>query len=368
MHIVFDMTFPARNRSGVGVYGRELLAGLRREAPPEFEIEEFCAAGFASKPDRLRKLADGAAFMAGVELGLPLHLWRRRPDLLHAPAFIAPLLPLGCRLVITCHDTILEDGWQAFHPAWRLFHRLSMRRGAAAAAAIVTPSQHAAAGLTRVYGVEAARIHVIPHGCNPIFRPVAAAEVASVLARRAVRAPFILSVGAQVERKNLARLVEAFGRVRRGRPDLRLVLVGPPGNASLRVQQTSARLDLHDPVTWLPAVTDGELAALYSGAAAFAFPSLAEGFGLPILEAQACGAVVVTSDRGAMAEVAGGAALLVDPTRVDALASALEQALDDQALAAHLREQGMQRAAIFTWERCAQAVLTVYQQAYTSCR
>ncbi|MFZ1506807.1 MAG: glycosyltransferase family 1 protein [Anaerolineae bacterium] len=362
MHIVFDMTFPARNRSGVGVYGRELLAALRREAPPEFEIEEFCAAGPASKPDMLRKLADGAAFMTGVELGLPLHLWRRRPDLLHAPAFIAPLLPLGCRLVITCHDTILEDGWQAFHPAWRLFHRLSLRRGLRQAAAILTPSQQAARDLARVYGVGAAHLHVIPHGCNPIFRPVAAEGIATVLTRLGVRAPFILNVGAQVERKNLVRLLEAFDQVRRGRSGLTLVLVGPPGNASLRVQQTSARLDLHDPVTWLPAVTDGELAALYSGAAAFAFPSLAEGFGLPILEAQACGAVVVTSDRGAMAEVAGGAALLADPTRVDALAEALEQALGDQALAAHLREQGMQRAATFTWERCAQATLAVYQQ------
>ncbi|MFZ1404831.1 MAG: glycosyltransferase, partial [Anaerolineae bacterium] len=87
-----------------------------------------------------------------------------------------------------------------------------------------------------------------------------------------------------------------------------------------------------------------------------------------ILEAQACGAVVVTSDRGAMAEVAGDAALLVDPTRVDALAEALEQALDDQALAAYLRELGLQRAATFTWERCAQATLAVYQQATISCQ
>lgn len=362
MRIVLDMTFPARNRSGVGVYGRELLAGLRRQAPPEFEIEKFCAAGFAAKPDMLRKLADGAAFMAGVELALPLHLWRRRPDLLHAPAFIAPLLPLGCRLVITCHDTILEDGWQAFNPAWRLFHRLSMRRGLRQAAAILVPSQQAARDLARVYGADAAHLHVIPHGCNPIFRPVAAEGVAAVLARHGVRAPFILSVGAQVERKNLVRLLQAFALVRRERPGLSLTLVGPPGNASLRVQETRTRLGLQDWVTWLPAVTEGELAALYSGAAAFAFPSLAEGFGLPILEAQACGAVVVTSNRGAPAEVAGGAALLADPTSVDALANALEQALDDQARRGHLREQGIQRAASFTWDRCAQAVLEIYER------
>ena len=364
MHVIFDMTFPARNRSGIGVYGRELLAALRRGAPANWEIEAFCAPGFASKPDALRKLADGAAFVLGIEAALPLHLWRRRPDLLHAPAFMAPLLPLGCPLVLTCHDTILEDGWQTFHPAWRLFHRLSMPRGLRRAAAVLTPTQQTAHDLVRVYGVDAARLHVIPHGLNPVFRPVAPASVQAVLARLGVRPPFVLCVSAQVERKNLVRLLEAFHRVRRAQvwPDLALVLVGPPGNASLRVQQTIARLDLQADVYCLPPVTDSDLAALYSGAALFVFPSLFEGFGLPIVEAQACGAVVVTSRDGAMAEVAGGAAILVDPTRVDALADGLAQALTDQAACASLRARGLAHAAAFTWARTAQATLAVYQQ------
>jgi len=364
MHVIFDMTFPARNRSGIGVYGRELLAALRRGAPVGWEIEAFCAPGFASKPDALRKAADGAAFVLGIEAALPLHLWRRRPDLLHAPAFIAPLPPLGCPLVLSCHDTILEDGWQAFHPAWRLFHRLSMQRGLRRAAAVLTPSQQTARDLMRVYRVDPARLHVIPHGLNPVFRPAAPAAVQTVLARLGVRPPFVLCVSAQVERKNLVRLLAAFDRVRRARvrPDLTLALVGPPGNASLRVQQTIARFDLQADVCCLPRVTDSDLAALYSGAEAFAFPSLAEGFGLPIVEAQACGAVVVTSHDGAMAEVAGGAAILVDPTQVDALADGLQQALTDHAARARLQAQGLAHAAAFTWARTAQATLDVYQQ------
>lgn len=364
MHVIFDMTFPARNHSGIGVYGRELLAALRRAAPADWTIEAFCAPGFASKPDALRKLADGAAFVLGIEAALPLHLWRRRPHLLHAPAFMAPLLPLGCPLVLTCHDTILEAGWQAFHPAWRLFHRLSMQRGLHRAAAVLTPSQQTARDLARVYGVDAARLHVISHGLNPVFRPAALTSVQAVLTRLGVRPPYVLCVSAQVERKNLVRLLEAFDRVRRARvrPDLALVLVGPPGNASLRVQQTIARLDLQADVHCLPRVTDSDLAALYSGAALFVFPSLAEGFGLPIVEAQACGAVVVTSHDGAMAEVAGDAAILVDPTRVDALADGMQQALTDQAARTKLTAQGLARAAAFTWARTAQATLDVYQQ------
>ena len=186
----------------------------------------------------------------------------------------------------------------------------------------------------------------------------------TVLARLGVRPPFVLCVSAQVERKNLVRLLEAFDRVHRVRvqPDLALALVGPPGNASLRVQQTITRLDLQTAVHCLPAVTDSDLAALYSGAALFVFPSLAEGFGLPIVEAQACGATVVTSNCGAMAEVAGGAAILVDPTRVDALADAMQQALTDHAARARLQAQGLAHAAAFTWARTAQATLDVYEQ------
>ena len=370
MRILFDSTFPARNRSGIGVYGRELLAALRRAAPPAWDIETFCAPGFVTKPTALRKLADGAAFVVGLEALLPLRLWRRRPDLLHAPAFIAPLLPLGCPLVLTCHDTILEDGWQTFHPAWRLFHRLSMQRGLRQALAVLTPSQQTARDLARVYGVDAARVHVTSFGINPVFRPAPAAVTQAVLARLGVKPPYLLSVSAQVERKNLPRLLAAFDRVRRapGLSNLTLALVGPPGNASARVQQALTQLDLRACVHCLPPVTDSDLAALYSAASAFALPSLYEGFGLPIIEAQACGAVVVTSNYGAMAEVAGDAALLADPRQVEALAQALQQALTDQPLRARLQARGLARTAELTWARTAAATLAVYQQVIDSAR
>lgn len=365
MHVIFDMTFPARNRSGIGVYGRQLLAALRRvaaTAPERWRIETFCAPGFQSKPDPLRKIADGAGFLLGVEAALPLHVWRRRPNLLHAPAFIAPLWLGGCPLALTCHDTILEDGWQAFHPAWRLFHRLSLRRGLACAAAVITPSQQSAGDLQRVYRLDAARLHVIPSAADPVFRLQAPPAVAAALQRLGVAAPYILNVSAQVERKNLARLVQAFGQLSARFSDLTLVLVGPPGNATTHIEQTIAQLGLAARVRRLTAVSVADLAALYSGAALFAFPSLYEGFGLPILEAQACGAVVVTSRRGALAEIAGEAAILIDPTQVASLVQGLEQGLTDEPLRQRLHTEGLAHAAGFSWERSAAATLRVYRQ------
>ena len=150
-------------------------------------------------------------------------------------------------------------------------------------------------------------------------------------------------------------------RRRRVLPGLTLVLVGPPGNASLRVQQTSARLDLHECVTWLPAVTDGELAALYSGAAAFAFPSLVEGFGLPILEAQACGVPVLTSSTSSCPEVAGAGALLVAPHDTDAIAAGLWRLLTEPALAQSLIAHGQHNLRRFRWEIAAQQVFDILQ-------
>lgn len=362
--VVYDLSFPARNRSGIGTYGLELLQALRAAGAGEWQIDTFVAPGFKEKTRTWHKLGDAAGLLWGIEGLLPARLWHRRPALLHAPAFIAPLAALPCPLVVTLHDTILEDGWQTFHPAWRLFHRLSVQRAVRRAAAILVPSQQAARDVARVYGAGPVPVHVIPHGLNPAFRPRPLPAVAAALARYHLAPPYLMFAGAQVDRKNIVGLLAAFAQLRAedryaGYP---LVIAGPPGNASQEIRAAVARLDLHDAVRILGRVPLDDLVGLLNGAELFVFPSHYEGAGLPPLEAMACGVPVVTSDTGAVAEMVGDAALLVDPTSTASIVAGIQRVLGDEALRATLRTRGLARAAALTWPQAAQATLDVYRQ------
>lgn len=361
--VVFDLSFPARNRSGIGTYGNELLHALRRVAGNDWQIDAYVAPGFKNKTSTWHKLGDAAGLLLGIEALLPGRLWSRRPLLLHAPAFIAPLPPLPCPLVVTIHDTILEDGWQAFHPAWRLFHRLSVQQAVRRAAAILVPSQQTAHDLARVYQ-RAAQVCVVPYGLNPRFHPLPPAVTAAVVQHYDLTQPYVMFAGAQLDRKNVVRLIEGYAQLRAGHTGVTwpLVLAGPPGNASRSIRDAVTRLELHDAVRILGRIPQDDLVGLLNGAALFVFPSLYEGGGLPPVEAMACGVPVVTSHTGAIAETVGDAALLVDPTSVASIAAGMQRMMDDEALGARLRERGLARAAQFTWQRAAQATLDVYRR------
>jgi glycosyltransferase involved in cell wall biosynthesis len=362
--VVIDLSFPARNRSGIGTYGLELLPALRAAAAGEWQIDTFVAPGFEEKLRTWQKLGDAAGLLWGIEGLLPARLWHRRPALLHAPAFIAPLAPLPCPLVVTLHDTILEDGWQTFHPAWRLFHRLSVQQAVRRAAAILVPSQQTARDVGRVYGAGPVPIHVIPQGLSPVFRPLPLPAVAAILARYRLAPPYLLFAGAQVDRKNIVGLLAAYAQLRAEGRDAgySLVIAGPPGNASQEICAAVARLGLHDAVRILGRVPLDDLVGLFNGAELFVFPSHYEGAGLPPLEAMACGVPVVTSHTGAIAEMVGDAALLVDANDTASIVTGMQRGLRDEALRTTLRTRGLARAAAFTWQRTAQATLDVYRQ------
>ena len=273
----------------------------------------------------------------------------------HAPNLIAR--PFDGPTVVTVHDL----SWRT-QPEWHPPERVGwIERNLDAtlrqANRFVAVSAHTARALATVLGVEQGRIDVVPPGVSPLFRPMTAAEAAPVLGNYALTdRGYVLAVGTIEPRKNLDRLIVAHRRLPAGlRTRLPLVIAGATGWGAAPDWHGAARLPGYVP--------DTELVALYARAACVAYPSLHEGFGLPVLEAMACGAPVVTSDVTALPETAGGAAVLVDPWDTAAIADGLRRVLEDEALAGTLRARGLARAAGFTWDRTAEGMVASWRRA-----
>ncbi|HEY8598504.1 MAG TPA: glycosyltransferase family 1 protein [Thermomicrobiales bacterium] len=292
---------------------------------------------------------------------LSLEMLGHAPDLLFVPAHVVPLA--HPRTVVTIHDL----GYRAFpeaHP-WRSRQYLdwSTRWSAAVARRIIVPSAATARDLHAAYGTPHAKITVVPHGYHPRFRPLPADEIARGLKWLGLTQPYILFVGTLQPRKNLARTLAAFEQLcARGLPH-RLVLVGQRGWLDNPLFAAIARPDspAHGRIDITGYLPDDDLPLVYNGAAALAFPSLYEGFGLPTLEAMACGTPVLTSNTTSLPEVVGAAAITVDPLDTDAIAEGLLRIVSDATSGAELRTRGLAHAQEFSWRRAAEQTLDVLE-------
>lgn len=271
--------------------------------------------------------------------------------------------------VVTVHDfspdwNSAANGSGGRYAVYRAFHRMALA-GLRRADAIITDTQHIADALAETVGCKSDRITAIPLGvAHDIFRPINVQQ--DFMARYGLSEDhrFILSVGTDAPRKNLANLVKAFALVRSLTPNVQLLKVGASGwaSSSREVQELIRDLKLAEHVRFLGVVPDDDLARLYNAATLAVYPSFYEGFGLPVLEAMACGTPVITSTTSCLPEVAGGAALLVDPHEVVAMAGAISRLLMDAELRASLCQKGLARAQEFTWERTARETLAVYRR------
>ena len=348
---------------GIGTYVRALLSGLPAEG--------VTVAPIAAWHPRDRLLA------AGVErarrLPLPRTLlyeaWNRlegpgvsgEEQVVHAPSLAFP--PRGRRpLVVTVHDVLFMD-----HPDWYpargvRFHRRGLRR-LHQADLVLCPSRATEQALASA-DLDVPATRVVPLGTN--LRPPA--DVDGALEAMGVQRPYVLWVGTLEPRKNLGGVVRGFRHaVRRipGGDRFRLYLAGPAGWGGVAHTGTDRAGDTE---RWLGPRSRADLAALYAGADAFVFPSLGEGFGLPVLEAMACGAPVVTSDRSSLREVAGDAAELCDPADDTSVGSALAKILADRDLAADRVRRGRLRAGEFTWERTVRETADCYRTVLSGVR
>jgi len=359
MKIALDVSCLARpDRTGVGVYAASLIDALAR-------IDTDNAYTLCYRFSRLKHRkhfldAPGRNFRTKI-IQEPLNvLFPRKLDVFHG---LDARLPGYARVkkVVTLHDVFSLISSDFSDEAF-IRKKTERYRGLARSAdRVITVSRSTRADVMERLGIPAERIDVIPHGVDPRFRPATAEDAAAVAARHGIDGPYLFFVGSISARKNLVRMLEAFARLpaalRRGTT---FVMAGKVTYGGEEALAAVARLGLTDSVRHLGFVPHNDLPALYSGAAVFMFATLYEGFGLPILEAMACGTPVVASNLSAHPEVAGDAALLVDPADVDAIAAATARLLEDESLGKSCIETGIAQAGRFTWEAAARRTLEVY--------
>jgi glycosyltransferase involved in cell wall biosynthesis len=293
--------------------------------------------------------------------GFPWALRRDRADVALFQYVTPPLCP--CPAVVAIHDVSFEDHSDWFEPMQRARMRLTTPASARRAAHVITLSQFTRNELIGRYRLDPQRVSVVPLAAAPRFKPDDEEHSRAAVARLTLPRSFVLAVGNLQPRKNLRRLLVAFAKARKAGLEHGLVLAGQPGWRAQELLHTIDALGLREVVMLTGYVSDDELVALYNLADVFAYPSLYEGFGLPIVEAMACGTPVLTSSTTCLPELAGDAALLVDPSDEDALAAGLLRLAGDMALRAQLHKRGLARAASYSWERTARATMALLKDA-----
>ena len=275
--------------------------------------------------------------------------------------------PSEVPLVVTVHDLIPLVHPDHARPDYVRAFAAQVPTAVRGARAVIAVSAHTRDDLVRLVGADPAKITVIPESarraCYPIAKPVARTRVER---RFGLADPYLLYLGGFAERKNLATLIEAFALAKkRLPPSLRLVVAGAPERTCGQIQAIAHRLGCAAGIVFLGHIAESDLANLYSGAEAFVYPSRYEGFGLPPLEAMACGCPVVCSDATSLPEACGAAATLVNPDDAPAMAEAIARIVLDPAWAAGLRDRGLRRAKEFTWGHAARQTMRVYASALT---
>lgn len=377
MNLLIDYTPAIRQSAGIGRIIRGQVAALLAAAP-NYHIRLFVA-GQVSQAERDDAPLPLRTIPLISERNL-IRLWHRlnvpfpradwfaggRADLLHATDFVLP--PASARRrVVTVHDLAFIRYPDAAMPSLHRYLNTVVPRSVQRADHLIADSQHTADDLQELWGIPPAHISVVQGAVDhQHFRPVAdPSALAAVRARYAIgERPFILGLSKLQPRKNFARLIRAYAAARNeAHLPHRLVIGGSKGWLFDEIFATVQKLGLEDDVIFPGFVDDGDLPALFSAAEFFAYPSLYEGFGLPILEAQACGTPVLTGDNSCLPEAGGDGALYVNAESVESIAAGIVRLATDRAYRAALAEAGSRNAQKFTWERSAQQLMAAYTKA-----
>ena len=367
LHIGIDGDTLGRKRTGDESYLASLVRALgcidRDNRYTVFVRDEDVAHQFPARQSWSFCRVRPRSIWLRYPVGFPLALRRRPVDLLHTQYFVSPYC--RCPVVLTIHDISFAVRPEYFTLKDRAILKSLVPHALRRAHTVITDTEYTRRDLMRVYDVNPAQIAVIPLAADPRYRvldrPACQAWVAK---RHDTAAGFILYVGTLQPRKNVATLVQAYARFRRqtGLPH-KLLIVGKLKYKFDAVFAAIRASGYEQDILFAGFVPDEELAQYYNAAEVFVFPSLYEGFGLPVLEAMACGTAVVSSSASCLPEVVGNGGLLADPHRPEEFAAALEKLLGNPVVAEEYRARGRCQAAQFSWERTARATLEVYAQA-----
>jgi glycosyltransferase involved in cell wall biosynthesis len=363
MRFAVDAHAIGRHLTGNEVYVRSLLsalAGLNQNSELVAYVSADSAAQYLPASIRTRKVATNPFIRLGFDLAMRVR--QDRPDLLH----VQYTAPLACPvpIVVSVHDVSFLEHPEYFtrDRAWQL--QFTVRRTVKRAARILTGSEFSRSSILKVYGdLEEDKVVVVPNAAASEFRPISReAATATVRERFSIAAPFVLSVGDLQPRKNQIGLIKAFARLVNAYPQLKqnLVLAGKETWFADQVHKAARESGVSDRIQFFGFVSDDDLLQLYNACDLFVFPSFYEGFGLPALEAMACGRAVACSHTSALPEVVDGAAILFDPYALDEIVRALADLLLDRELRARTERLGLQRAAHFSWQKTAQRTLEVF--------
>jgi glycosyltransferase involved in cell wall biosynthesis len=353
---------------GIGTYIRNIVRQLAR-LDRETEYVLICRAedrGFGASlgPNFRIAVDDSKPYSLREQFSVPFTVARMRATVLHEPHYVLPPL-VTCRSVVTIHDCIHLRFPQYLPTRGALaYARAQMGAAARRSDSILTVSEASKRDILEFFNVRPEKITVIPNAIDERFLNEPTEEAVRLVAERyQLEGEFVLYVGNIKPHKNVERLVEAFHQARQsGLHTLRLVVIGDELSKNASLRRAVHRYNLHKHVRFLGFLPDETLSAVYRLASVFVFPSLYEGFGLPPLEAMACGTPVVTSNVSSLPEVTGDAALLVDPTSAEEIAAAITRVLTDPALRADLKARGLARARQFSWERSVRQIREIYLQ------
>ena len=372
LRIGIDYTAAVRQGAGIGRYTRELVRALA-ELDRSHDYVLFAAAGGQRPADtdwppnfqmRSVPLSDRALAILWHRLRLPLwvELVTGAVDIFHSPDFVLPPVRRA-KTLVTVHDLSFIRYPQCADANLRVYLNKVVPRSVHRANLVLADSQSTKDDLVELLGVAPDRIEVVYPGVEKRFRPIEDQALLEKVRKRYDLPPrFILGLGTLQPRKNFTRLIEAFASLQVCKfASLHLVIAGGKGWLYEEIFATVEQLSLKKKVVFPGFVADEDLPALYNLADLFVFPSLYEGFGLPPLEALACGTPVITSDASSLPEVVGEAGPMVEATDVEALAEAMKRVLEDDALRERMIAKGMKQARKFTWEQAAAKLLNLYE-------
>lgn len=376
MRIAIDYTAAMRQGAGIGVYVHNLVAALlAQDSSNQYTLltsgQPTRGQQFPAAPNvrgRSMFIPDRYLNVLWYRWHMPISatLFSGPTDIYHGPDFVLPPLNRKVRKVVTIHDLAFLEHPEYAVPSLAAYLRKVVPEAVEAADVVATVSSEVSRTLIEHFQTPREKLTVIPNGVAPYFRRITDPLLLdATLHKFGLKHPLVLGVGTLEPRKNHAGLIKAFyqAQKKKGGPAM-LALAGDQGWLYEETRNLVAELKLERKVCFLGRVTDLELITLYSMADVFAFPSFFEGFGIPPLEAMACGAPVITSNTSSLPEVVGDAALLVDPNDIAALAQAIQTLLENEQLRSELVQKGYRQAQKYTWDISARRMLQVYQKLY----